>query len=141
MRGGSAPRANTGGASRARDYPGEVTAAPLTDAEIAAIRAQFPILDREVNGHPLVYLDSAATAQKPRRVLDAERTYYENENAAVHRGAHTLAAEATELYEDARRTIAGFLAVAENEIVFTGNATEEGRLRNRRIELILSRQP
>lgn len=101
-----------------------LTAAPLTDGEIAAIRAQFPILAREVNGHPLVYLDSAATAQKPVRVLDAERTYYENENAAVHRGAHTLAAEATELYEDARRTIAAFLAVDENEVVFTGNATE-----------------
>jgi len=82
-----------------------VSAAPLSSAEIAAIRAQFPILDREVNGHPLTYLDSAATAQKPRRVLDAERAFYERENAAVHRGAHTLAAEATELYEDARRTM------------------------------------
>lgn len=129
MRARPAPGANTGRASRPRDYPGGVSADPLTPAplssgEIAAIRAQFPILSRDVNGHPLVYLDSAATAQKPVRVLDAERAYYENENAAVHRGAHTLAAEATERYEDARRAIADFLAVDETEIVFTGNATE-----------------
>lgn len=101
-----------------------MTAAPLTSAEIEVLRAQFPILSREVNGHPFVYLDSAATAQKPRRVLDAERAYYEQANSAVHRGAHTLAAEATELYEEARRVVAGFLEVDENEVVFTGNATE-----------------
>jgi len=105
-------------------YPGGVTAAPLTDAEIESLRAQFPILSREVNGHPLTYLDSAATAQKPTRVIEAEAEYYRSANAAVHRGAHTLAAEATELYEEARHTVAQFLAVDDDEIVFTGNATE-----------------
>jgi cysteine desulfurase/selenocysteine lyase len=98
--------------------------APLTSAEIAAVRAQFPILARELNGHPLVYLDSAATAQKPHRVIEAESAFYRESNAAVHRGAHTLAGEATELYEDARRTVAAFLAVDENEVVFTSHATE-----------------
>lgn len=105
-------------------YPGGVTAAPLTSAEIDDVRAQFPILAREVNGHPLAYLDSAATAQKPHRVIEAESVFYRKSNAAVHRGAHTLAGEATELYEDARRTIAAFLAVDENEVVFTSHATE-----------------
>lgn len=101
-----------------------MTAALLTHAEIESLRAQFPILSREVNGHALTYLDSAATAQKPTRVIDAEAEYYRSANAAVHRGAHTLAADATELYEDARRTVAEFLAVDDDEVVFTGNATE-----------------
>jgi cysteine desulfurase / selenocysteine lyase len=61
------------------------------------LRSDFPILSREVNGHPLVYLDSAATTQKPTAVLDAMDSYYRHSNANVHRGAHTLAAEATEL--------------------------------------------
>ncbi|MGC5221617.1 aminotransferase class V-fold PLP-dependent enzyme [Micromonospora sp. DT81.3] len=77
-----------------------------------------------MSGHPLVYLDSAATSQKPRAVLDAERAYYEGANAAVHRGAHTLAAEATELFEDARSAVARFVGAAEDEIVWTSNATE-----------------
>ena len=101
-----------------------MTAAPLTSTEIAVLRAQFPILDRVVNGHPLVYLDSAATAQKPERVIAAESAFYREANAAVHRGAHTLAADATELYEDARAEVARFLNVADNEIIFTSNATE-----------------
>jgi len=96
----------------------------LTSAEVESVRAQFPILSREVNGHPLAYLDSAATSQKPNRVIEAESTFYRESNAAVHRGAHTLAGEATELYEDARRTVAAFLAVDENEVVFTSHATE-----------------
>ncbi|MER3389804.1 MAG: SufS family cysteine desulfurase [Microcella sp.] len=100
------------------------TAEPFTASELEVIRAQFPILQREVQGNPLVYLDSAATAQKPRRVIDAESAFYEAANAAVHRGAHTLAGEATELYEDARLTIARFLHVDENEVVFTSHATE-----------------
>jgi len=91
---------------------------------VEAVRAQFPLLAREVNGHPLAYLDSAATAQKPNRVIEAESAFYRESNAAVHRGAHTLAGEATELYEDARRTVAAFLAVDENEVVFTSHATE-----------------
>ena len=97
---------------------------PLNSAEIEAIRAQFPILSRKLNGHALAYLDSAATAQKPARVIEAESAFYRESNAAVHRGAHKLAGEATELYEDARRTVAAFLAVDENEVVFTSHATE-----------------
>src|SRR5690606_41265256 len=65
----------------------------LPTSELAATRADFPILDGRVNGRPLVYLDSAATSQRPRQVLDAERAYVLGTNAAVHRGAHTLAAE------------------------------------------------
>jgi cysteine desulfurase / selenocysteine lyase len=106
-------------------YAGGVTeAAPFSSAELEQIRAQFPILRRDVYGHPLVYLDSAATAQKPTRVIEAEATFYREANAAVHRGAHTLAGEATELYEDARHTIARFLSVDDNEVIFTSNATE-----------------
>ena len=77
-----------------------------------------------MNGHPLRYLDSAATSQKPVAVLDAERTYYEHQNAAVHRGAHTLAAEATDLFESARARVAHFIGAGEDDVVWTGNATE-----------------
>jgi cysteine desulfurase/selenocysteine lyase len=98
--------------------------AELSQDEIAAIRRDFPILGSQVNGHPLVYLDSGATSQKPRVVLDAEREYYERENAAVHRGAHTLAALATERFEDARATVARFIGAHDDEIVWTSNATE-----------------
>lgn len=98
--------------------------APLSAAEVAGIRADFPILATRVNGHPLVYLDSGATSQKPVVVLDAERHYYEQSNAAVHRGAHTRAGEATELFEQARATVARFIGAADDEIVWTSNATE-----------------
>src|SRR5262245_6014475 len=70
--------------------------------DVAAVRADFPILGREVNGHPLVYLDSAATSQKPRQVLDAMREHYERHNANVSRSVHSLGTEATEAYEGAR---------------------------------------
>ncbi len=97
----------------------------LTDRELAAIRGEFPILARTVrDGRPLVYLDSGATSHKPVRVLDAERAFYEQHNAAVHRGAHQLAEEATDAFEDARATIAGFVGAPADEIVFTKNATE-----------------
>ncbi|GAB3607598.1 cysteine desulfurase [Conyzicola nivalis] len=96
----------------------------LGDAELAAIRADFPILSTVVNGAPLVYLDSGATSQKPVQVLDAERVFYERDNAAVHRGAHMLAALATETFEDARATVARFVGAREDEIVWTSNATE-----------------
>ena len=99
------------------------SAAP-TAAEVKRWREDFPLLSAEVNGHPLAYLDSGATSQKPRAVLDAERNYYEGLNAAVHRGAHTLAAEATLLFEDARATVADFVGAEEDEIVWTSNATE-----------------
>jgi cysteine desulfurase / selenocysteine lyase len=93
--------------------------------DVAAIRADFPLLSRTVrDGKRLVYLDSGATSQKPRSVLDAERDFYERHNAAVHRGAHLLAEEATDAYEAARRTIARFIGAAEREVVFTKNTTE-----------------
>jgi cysteine desulfurase / selenocysteine lyase len=100
-------------------------ASPLTADELAAIRADFPILSRTVGeGRPLVYLDSAATSQRPRQVLDAEREYVERSNSAVHRGAHTLAEEATDAYESARAAVAGFVGMDADELVWTRNATE-----------------
>ena len=93
--------------------------------DAARIRSEFPILSREVNGHPLRYLDNAATTQKPRAVLDALLRYYEWSNSNVHRGVHTLAQEATEAYEGVRSKLARFLGgVDPRGIVFTRNATE-----------------
>ena len=93
--------------------------------DVAAIRQDFPILQRTVrDGKDLVYLDTGATSQKPRQVLDAERRFVETSNAAVHRGAHQLAEEATLAYEEARRTVAGFIGAPAKELVFTRNATE-----------------
>lgn len=97
---------------------------PLDDAAVALIRADFPALQQQVNGHPLAYLDSGATAQRPLSVLDAERAFLTERNSAVHRGAHTLAALATEAYEDARETIAAFVGADADEIVWTSNATD-----------------
>ena len=91
--------------------------------DVRAVRADFPILDERIGDAPLVYLDSAATSQKPRVVLDAERAFLEHANAAVHRGAHTLAAEATEAFEDARATVAAFVGAAPENIVWTSGAT------------------
>jgi cysteine desulfurase / selenocysteine lyase len=90
----------------------------------AAIRGDFPILDREVRGKPLVYLDSANTSQKPRQVLDAMADYYERHNANVHRAVHTLSEEATHLFEQARGKVARFVGAAERATVFTKNASE-----------------
>ncbi|MGO0576164.1 SufS family cysteine desulfurase [Ornithinimicrobium panacihumi] len=102
-----------------------VPAEGLTGEELAAVRGDFPLLSRTVReGRPLVYLDSGATSQKPRVVLDAEREFYERHNAAVHRGAHQLAEEATEAFEGARETVARFLGAQSGEIVFTKNGTE-----------------
>ena len=97
---------------------------PLSDDLVRQLRQDFPILNTEVNGHPLVYLDSGATSQKPLQVLDAERDFYLHANSAVHRGAHTLAVEATDLFEDARITVANFVGATDEEIVWTSNATE-----------------
>lgn len=91
--------------------------------DVTAARADFPILETEVDGRPLVYLDSAATSQKPRAVLEAERDFLERANSAVHRGAHFLAAEATELFEDARATVAGFVGAEPEQLVWTSGAT------------------
>ncbi len=93
--------------------------------DVERVRADFPILARTVRGgRPLVYLDSGATSQKPRQVLDAERDFYERCNAAVHRGAHQLAEEATDAFEAARDSLARFIGGDSREIVFTKNATE-----------------
>lgn len=100
-------------------------AAPTGGAalDVARIRADFPILAERVNGEPLAYLDSAATSQKPRQVLEAEYDFLTRANAAVHRGAHTLAAEATDLFEDARATVAGFVGADVDELVWVSGAT------------------
>lgn len=88
------------------------------------IRKQFPILQQEVNGHPLVYLDSAASSQKPQAVIDTLKHYYEWDNANVHRGVHTLGSRATEAYENARIKVAKFIgAKYPEEIIFTRGTT------------------
>ncbi|MGW2644519.1 cysteine desulfurase [Streptomyces sp. NPDC001393] len=93
--------------------------------DVDLLRKDFPILERTLeSGAPLVYLDSGATTQKPLQVLDAERDFYLHRNAAVHRGAHQLAGEATEAYEQARHTVARFIGAADDEVVFTRNTTE-----------------
>ncbi|PJI95272.1 SufS family cysteine desulfurase [Luteimicrobium subarcticum] len=104
--------------------PQASSAARLSDAELAAVRADFPLLGRELRGgRPLVYLDSGATSQKPDPVLDAEQDFYLQRNAAVHRGAHQLAEEATEAFEDARAAVAAFVGADPDEIVWTSGAT------------------
>jgi cysteine desulfurase / selenocysteine lyase len=89
-----------------------------------ALKAEFPILHQDINGHPLVYLDNAATTQKPRAVIEAIRKYYEWDNANVHRGVHTLGSRATDAYEGAREKVARFLnAASTREIIFTRGTT------------------
>jgi cysteine desulfurase / selenocysteine lyase len=95
-----------------------------TGLDPAALRGDFPILDREVRGKPLVYLDSANTSQKPRQVLDAMDDYYQRHNANVHRAVHTLSEEATHLFEQARGKVARFAGASERATVFTKNASE-----------------
>ena len=93
--------------------------------DVATLRRDFPILARTVHGKPLVYLDSAATSQKPRQVIQALVDYYEQTNANIHRGVHALAEEATDQYEGVRRKVARFIgASGPDEIVFTRNTTE-----------------
>ncbi|BCW66250.1 cysteine desulfurase [Arthrobacter sp. NicSoilB4] len=96
----------------------------LTDEEVQRIRNDFPVLSRSMGGHPLIYLDSGATSQNPLSVIEAEQEFYEQRNAAVHRGAHLLAVEATDSFENARETLAAFLGAAADEIIWTSNATE-----------------
>ncbi|KAA9089354.1 SufS family cysteine desulfurase [Microbacterium radiodurans] len=95
----------------------------VSPLDAVTLRADFPILSEQVNGHRLVYLDSAATSQKPSAVLDAEREFLTHANAAVHRGAHTLAAEATDLFEDARAAVADFVGARPEQLVWTSGAT------------------
>jgi cysteine desulfurase/selenocysteine lyase len=93
--------------------------------DVARLRKDFPILSREINGRPLVYLDSAASSQRPQAVLDAMNEYYERHHANVHRGIYVLAEEATALYEGARDTVAAFVKAEDrSEVVFTKNSTE-----------------
>ena len=98
---------------------------PFSDTELARLRADFPILSRTGRGgKPIVYLDAAATSQKPRSVMQAESSFYENSNGAVHRGTHLLADESSQYFEDARAKLAGFVGACPEEIVWTKNATE-----------------
>ncbi len=96
----------------------------LAPYDVEVVRADFPVLTREVHGRPLVYLDNASSSHKPRQVLDAERAFVEQHYSNVHRGVHTLSQEATDSYEAARGTIAGFIGAQHDEVVFTKNATE-----------------
>jgi cysteine desulfurase/selenocysteine lyase len=97
----------------------------VADFDIERIRADFPILQQKVHGHPLVYLDNAATSQKPRAVIDAIVGYYERDNANIHRGVHYLSERATEEFENARKTVQNFLhAALSSEIIFVRSATE-----------------
>jgi cysteine desulfurase/selenocysteine lyase len=103
----------------------DVSAKPITPLDVARIREDFPILGRTVYGRPLVYLDNAATSQKPRQVIDALVRYYEHYNANIHRAVHCLGEEATAAYEEARQKVARFInAPSPDCIVFTRNATE-----------------
>lgn len=102
-----------------------ITETTIPSLDIAAIRRQFPVLQREVKGHPLVYLDNAATSQKPKVVIDALVGYYSGYNANIHRGIHTLAEEATAAFEATRDTVARFINAASREqIIFTRGTTE-----------------
>jgi cysteine desulfurase/selenocysteine lyase len=92
--------------------------------DVEKVRGDFPILDREVHGHRLVYLDSAATSQKPRQVIDAMSSFYEHTNAGVHRSVHTLGEESTAAYESARDTVARFVGADPRGVVFTRGTTE-----------------
>lgn len=98
----------------------------MTDFDVAAIRAQFPILRQEVNGHPLVYLDNAATTQKPESVINAIADYYRFDNSNVHRGAHALSDRATEKFEAARQKLAEFINAGSREQILWTRGTTEG---------------
>ena len=112
---------STAATARAKTPP--PAAAPRLDVD--AVRRDFPILQQQVHGKPLVYLDNAATSQKPRQVIDAIRTYYERDNANIHRGVHTLSVRATEGYEQTRLKVQRFLnAARREEIVFVRGTTE-----------------
>lgn len=123
MRATSVPASGGPSASGGRRDAGE--ASDDGGWDLAAVRAQFPILSREVNGHPLAYLDNAASSQQPLRVLNRVERYLRREHANVHRGVHQLSAEATEAYEGARRSVAAHAGTTDPaEIVFTRGTTE-----------------
>jgi len=99
------------------------TSAPAQPRSIESIRAEFPILHREVKGKPLSYLDNGATVQKPAAVIETVDRYYREHNANVHRGIHTLSEEATNIYEGARASVAAHIGAAPREVIFTRNVT------------------
>jgi cysteine desulfurase/selenocysteine lyase len=100
-----------------------------TDFDVAAIRRDFPVLHQNVNGKPLVYLDNAASSQRPKAVIEAISRYYEHDHANVHRGVHTLSQRATDAYEGARETVRRFInAHSSKEIIFTRGTTESVNL-------------
>ena len=93
--------------------------------DVQKIRKDFPILDREIHGNPLVYFDNAATTQKPQSVIDALVDYYQNYNANVHRGVHSLSMEATQRYEEAREKVSAFIGAPNPEsLIWVRNTTE-----------------
>ena len=99
--------------------------APATTYDVERVREEFPILRQEVNGHPLVYLDNAASTQKPRAVIEAIARYYRHDNANVHRGIHELSNRATEAFESARAKVAGYFGIADPaELIWTRGTTE-----------------
>ena len=103
----------------------DTVATNIQDTLSLRTRKDFPILHQEINGHPLIYFDNAATSQKPTQVLDAVRRYYEHDNANVHRGIHELSNRATLAYESARERTAKFIhAASAKEIIFTRGTTE-----------------
>jgi len=96
-----------------------------TGFDIERVRADFPVLNQNISGHPLVYLDNGASTQKPSQVIDAIKYFYEHDNSNVHRGIHTLSQRATDLFEGARKTVQHFInAESEAEIIFTSGTTE-----------------
>ena len=104
---------------------GNDVAQPQPTLNIESIRAQFPVLHQEVNGHPLIYFDNAATNQKPQRVIDALVNYYTGYNSNIHRGVHSLAEKATNAFEETRQLVRGFINAAEaEEVIFTKGATD-----------------
>src|SRR5690606_21469356 len=118
-------------ARRARHRPFQRTgltmdaALAATAYDVDAVRALFPALHQQVYGRPLVYLDNAATSQKPQVVIDRLRTYYERENSNIHRGVHYLSQQATDAYEAARRTLAAFIGAPDpRQVIFTRGTTE-----------------
>lgn len=119
-------------ATRAPEVPtGAFGPTPVRDVstrdtfDVGSVREDFPILSEQVNGHPLIWFDNAATTQKPRQVIERISSFYEHENSNIHRAAHELAARATDAYEDTRSTVQRFLGAARSEeIIFTRGTTE-----------------
>ncbi|WP_162418573.1 aminotransferase class V-fold PLP-dependent enzyme [Cyclobacterium roseum] len=103
----------------------DITDQKRKELDLAQIRRKFPVLDQKVNGKPLAYFDNAATTQKPDQVIDALKHYYENDNSNIHRGAHTLASRATELFEKTRNSLKSFInAPSAEEVIFTKGTTD-----------------